>query len=88
MALYKRRGWFWTDFSLDGTRYRQPLDTKDWREAQGAEKDKIALAKAGKLSPVSQGFTRLGFSDAVDAYIAGCPPRPWAVLRALRLAVE
>jgi Ni,Fe-hydrogenase III small subunit len=25
---------------------------------------------------------------AVDAYIAGCPPRPWAVMRALRMVLE
>jgi Ni,Fe-hydrogenase III small subunit/ferredoxin len=36
-------------------------------------------------------YASLGGADrvvAVDAYLSGCPPRPWAVLRALRLVLE
>jgi integrase len=70
MALFKRGKWWWTDFSLDGTRYRQPLRTKDWREAQSKEKELIAQAHAGKLAPSSQKFARLGFAQAADCVLA------------------
>src|SRR5712692_8887704 len=38
MALYKRNDTWWTDFSVNGQRYRESLDTTDWREAQAKEK--------------------------------------------------
>src|SRR4051812_2217621 len=34
MATYKREGWHWMDATVNGVRYREPLGTKDWREAQ------------------------------------------------------
>ncbi len=70
MALYKRRGWWWTDFSLNGERYRLPLRTTDWREAQAREKELIAQASQGKLAPSSQQFARLAFPEAADRYLA------------------
>jgi hypothetical protein len=33
MSLYKRRKTWHTDFSVNGQRFRQSLDTSDWREA-------------------------------------------------------
>jgi Ni,Fe-hydrogenase III small subunit len=36
-------------------------------------------------------YASLGGADriiAVDSYAAGCPPRPWAMLRAIRLVLE
>src|SRR5215475_11989769 len=50
MALFKRGKWWWTDFSVNGVRYRQPIRdkeghrTKDWREALSREKELIAQA--------------------------------------------
>src|SRR5215472_9081185 len=81
MALFKRGKWWWTDFSVNGVRYRQPIRdkegrrTKDWREALSREKELIAEAQVGKLAPSSQQFARLAFSDAVDRYLADRLPR-------------
>jgi integrase len=71
MALFKRGKWWWTDFSVNGARYRQPLRTKDWREALQHEKELIADASTGKLAPTSQQFARLAFSEAADRYLEG-----------------
>src|ERR1035438_8716538 len=51
MSLVKRGSTWHTHFFVDGQRFRQSLETSDWREAQSKEKDLIADAKAGKLSP-------------------------------------
>jgi integrase len=66
MALFRRNKTWWTDFSVNGVRYRMSLDTTDWREALSREKEKIAEAQAGKLSVAGQAFARLAFSEAVD----------------------
>jgi len=81
MALFKRGKWWWTDFSVNGVRYRQPIRdekgqrTKDWREALSREKELIAQAQAGKLSVAGQSFARLSFSEAVERYLADRLPR-------------
>ena len=81
MALFKRGKWWWTDFSVNGVRYRQPIRdkdgqrTKDWREALSREKELIAEAQAGKLSSSSQQFARLSFSEAVERYLSDRLPR-------------
>ena len=71
MALYKRNDWYYSDFTVHGQRYRQSLDTKDWREAQRKEKKIIAKAQEGKLTHSSISFSRLGFSEAADKYLTG-----------------
>ena len=70
MALFKRGKTWWTDFSINGVRYRLSLDTSDWREALSQEKQKIAEAQAGKLSIAGQSFARLAFTEALDRYLA------------------
>ena len=75
MATYKRNGWWWADFAVNGVRYRVPLDTKDWREALKSEKGKIADAEAGKLTPSSQRYARLGFTQAAESYLGDRLPR-------------
>jgi hypothetical protein len=70
MALFKRGKWWWTDFSINGQRYRQSLDTSDWREAQRLEKAKISYAQQGKLAASSQQFARLSIRAAADRYLA------------------
>jgi integrase len=69
MALFKRNRTWWTDFSLNGMRYRMSLDTTDWREAQAREKEKITQASQGKLAPSSQQFGRLEFGEAARRYL-------------------
>ncbi len=75
MALYKRKKTWWADFSVHGERYRQSLDTTDWRAAQAKQKELIAQANQGKLAPSSQQFARLRFSEALDRYLADRRPR-------------
>lgn len=69
MSLFKREKTWWTDFSINGVRYRMSLNTTDWREAQSQEKEKIAQASAGKIGPTSQQFARLAFTEAADRYV-------------------
>ena len=69
MSLFKRNKTWWTDFSVNGVRYRQSLDTTDWRQAQSDEKKLIADASTGKLAPASKKFARLAFSEAADRYL-------------------
>jgi len=70
VTLYKRKKTWWTDFSVNGQRFRQSLDTTDWRQAQTNEKDLIAQAQSGKLQPVAQSFAKLGFGEAADRYVS------------------
>jgi len=69
MSLYKRGKTWHTDFSVNGQRFRQSLDTTDWREAQSKEKELIGQATAGKLTPAGQQFSKLRFNEAADRYI-------------------
>jgi hypothetical protein len=69
MSIYTRDKTWWTDFSVNGQRYRESLDTTDWREAQAQEKELISQASQGKLAPSSQQFARLAFSETADRYV-------------------
>src|ERR1700751_2247750 len=69
MALIKRGKKWHTHFFVDGQRFRQSLETSDWREAQSKEKDLISDAKAGKLSPTKQEFARLSFRHAAERFL-------------------
>ncbi len=75
MALKKRGNTWHTHFFVDGERFRQSLDTSDWREAQRKERELIAEAKAGKLAASKDEFSRLPFGDAADRFIADRLPR-------------
>src|SRR5271155_5268194 len=69
MALKKRGKTWHTHFFVDGQRFRQSLETSDWREAQAKEKSLISAAKQGKLSASSEDFARLLFGDAAVKYL-------------------
>src|SRR5271168_4395380 len=77
MALFRRGKTWWTDFSVNGQRYRQSLHTRDWREAQAEEKRRITLAETGRLTVTSQKLARVAFSEAAERYMADGKTR-WA----------
>ena len=66
MALIKRGKTWHTHFFVDGQRFRQSLDTGDWREAQRKEKNLVAQASQGKVAPLSQQFSKLTFQEAAQ----------------------
>jgi len=70
MALVKRGKTWHCHFFVDGQRFRQSLETSDWREAQAKEKELIALAAQGRLAPASQQFSKLNISEAIERYLA------------------
>jgi integrase len=70
MSLKKRGKTWHTHFFVDGERFRQSLDTSDWREAQRKERDLIRDAKAGKLAATKDDFSRLPFSTAAERFLA------------------
>ena len=69
MSLYKRGKTWHTDFSVNGQRFRQSLETTDWREAQARQKELIGHAAEGKLTSGTQQFARLPFTEALDRHL-------------------
>ena len=70
MALKKRGKTWHTHFFVNGQRFRQSLETSDWREAQRKEKELIAQATQGKLASGTQQFAKLTFAEAAQKNIA------------------
>jgi integrase len=69
MSLTKRAKTWHTHFFVNGQRFRQSLDTSDWREAQAKEKELIAEASEGKLTHNSGTLARQPFVLAADDYM-------------------
>jgi len=69
MSLVKRCKTWHTHFFVGGQRFRQSLETSDWREAQAQEKQLIAEASEGKLTHNSGSIARQVFGDAADDYL-------------------
>jgi hypothetical protein len=69
MALFRRNKTWWTDFSVNGQRFRMSLDTTDWRDSLKEEKKLIVQAQTGKLSAAGQSFARLAFTEAAERYL-------------------
>jgi integrase len=68
--LRKRVGTYHCDFTVNGQRYRQTLETADKREAIQRERDLITRAKEGKLATgTTAEFSRLLFCHALDKYL-------------------
>jgi integrase len=74
VALTKRAKTWHTHFFVDGVRYRQSLETTDYREALSKEKDLIALAKDCKLAASRQEITRLPFAEAAAQFLSDRTP--------------
>jgi hypothetical protein len=70
MGLIKRGKVWHTQFCVGGQRFRQSLETTDWREAQRREKELISRAEQGVLSPGKHEFAQLGFWEGGLAYLA------------------
>jgi hypothetical protein len=70
MALKKRGKTWHTHFFVDGQRFRQSLETSDWREAQKKEKELITEASQGKLASGVQQFAKLTFAEAAQKNLA------------------
>jgi len=69
MSLYKRNRTWHTNFTVDGQRFRQSLETTDWRVAQAKEKELIAEAKAGRLAAKRLPIARLPFREAAQQFL-------------------
>jgi integrase len=68
--IYKRKGHWHFDVTMNGVRYREALDTTDKREAKQLEKDRIAAIKQGKcVSKLGREFARKPFSEAAKVYL-------------------
>ena len=71
MSLYRRNGTYHCDFSVNGQRYRQTLETTDRREAIQCERDLISQAKQGKLAAGRlASLARLNIEEAFTRYLA------------------
>jgi integrase len=70
MALKKRAKTWHTDFVVNGMRFRQSLETRDWREAQAKEKELITQASQGKLTQQTTSLARQPFGLAADHYVS------------------
>ena len=68
MSLWKRGRQYWTDFTVNGRRYRKRLSTTNLRVATRRERELIEEAGHGRLPVDEQGPKRL--SEAIDAYLA------------------
>jgi len=67
MSLWKRGRQYWTDFTVNGRRYRKRLGTTNLRVATRREREMIEEAGHGRLSADEEGPKRL--SEAIDAYL-------------------
>jgi len=68
MSLWKRGRQYWTDFTVNGRRYRKRLGTTNLRVATRREREMIEEAGHGRLSVHEQGPKRL--SEAIEAYLS------------------
>ncbi len=69
MALVKRGNTWHTHFFVDGIRYRQSLETSDWREAQAKEKQLVGEIASGRVLPSHREYARWPFDKAVEHYL-------------------
>ena len=68
MSLWKRNNRYWTDFTVDGRRYRKPLGTSNKQEAVRRERDLIETARNGGISSGERAPKTL--FAGIDTYLA------------------
>lgn len=71
MSLYKRSGWYWADVTVNGCRYREPLGTRDHREAPRLERERIAQLqnRAPDTTKRGKSYGAMDIETAIKAYI-------------------
>jgi integrase len=68
--IYKRKGHWHLDVTIQGVRYREALETTDKRAAKELEKDRVAAIKQGKgASKTGREFARKPFGEAARIYL-------------------
>ena len=68
--IYKRKGHWHLDVTINGVRYREALESTDKREAKELEKDRIAAIKQGRgASKAGREFARKPFGEAATVYL-------------------
>jgi hypothetical protein len=70
MAVFKRGKQYWMDVKVRSQRYREPLDTTDWREAKKLERERIQQLEARGPVPTgsSKAYAALDVASALEAY--------------------
>jgi integrase len=69
MATFKRGKIFWTDFTQEGTRYRESLKTTNWQEALKRERNRIEEIRRGESLASDRKLAKGSFEDAADRYL-------------------
>jgi integrase len=71
MSLWKRGKTWWADVTVNGTRYRESLQTEDKREARNLEKELVGRIQAGRIATAAgKAFARIPFKQAADLYLS------------------
>jgi integrase len=68
MSLFKRNKWYWMDDVVNGIRYRLPLKTTNWQEANRLEKEKLNEIAEGKAGSHGKS-ARQTLNIAADAFL-------------------
>jgi integrase len=69
MRLYKRGLVWWTDFAVQGTRFRKSLEAGTKGEAKSRANEEIAKAQQGLILANLTDFARLNFGPALDRWL-------------------
>src|SRR5579872_6469179 len=70
MSLWKRGSQYWMDVTINGQRYREPLNTTDWREARTRETRRVAelALRPPDLAKSVRTFAALDVKSAIETY--------------------
>lgn len=69
MALFKRNRLWWTDFTEDGERYREPLKTKNYQEALQKERERIEEVRHGENLASDRKLAKGSFDQGAERYL-------------------